>query len=146
MPTLEIRDPEVGCAGDGLDDLHDSCLFRLLEDSVEMDGAASTDRPKCVRQELKRGMGQIQDHAVDESDLPQNLPGVALSHRHSLRPVRRDVRSEQFHGGVVCIRGMDFSRPPLFCNQDRVRAHAREGIGDDFTFVREVRNPLSLGG
>ncbi len=138
------RDPRPRCPGGGSDHLDGLRFVRFLQNSVEVDGSAGPDRADGVRQEVERGVRQVQDDAVHRRDLAEDCPRVALPDDHASRTVRCDVRPQEFDGGRVRVRGVDGARPSSLRNQDGVRTNAGEWVRDDFAPHDEVRDPLSF--
>ena len=91
-------------------------------------------------------MREIQDHAVDGSDLPQDCARVSLSDGDAVRAIRRDVRAQKLDRDRIRVRGVDHSGTPPFRDEDRVRSDAGKGIRDGFILVDEIRNPPPLRG
>ncbi len=133
-------------ACDPADPLDGLPLLRPLQDPVNVDHASVVNCPKGVLQEVERRVREVQDDAVDRSDLPQDLAGVPLMRRDEGGVVRRDVRLKEGDRRGIRIRRVDDLGPTSRGDQDRVRPDAREGVRDDLSGLDEVCDSLPLRG
>ncbi len=145
MTPPKFHHPKPRGAGDGADLPFRVRLLHLFEDPVQVDRTVAPARRERVGEEPQRGMGEVKDDPIDRAELSEDRAGISLADLHTLRPVRRDVRPEQLDRDRIRVRCMDPPRPSSFRDQDRVRPDACKGVGDDFPFTHEVRNPLPLG-
>src|SRR3989442_1141556 len=99
-----------------------------------------------VAQVVERRVLQIEDDAVDGSEMLQDLVGIALVRRDPVDSVGPDVRAEQRDRGGIHVGGVDDFGPTSFRNQDGVRACPGEGIGDNFAREDLIGNPLAFRG
>ena len=142
----KILDLHACLRGDGSDAVCRGTLVRPLEDAIYVDHAARPDSRERVAQVVERRVRQIEDDAVDRPDFLQDVAGAALARRDTVDPVCPDVRPEQRDRRGVHVRGMNDLGPTSLCDQDGVRAHARERIGDGFALKDEIGDPLAFRG
>jgi hypothetical protein len=94
-----------------------------------MDGASRLEGRQRVRKEIHRGMGQVQDDAVERSGLPQDDSRVPVAHLDAVGPISRYVPPEEVHGDGIGVRGDDPRGLTPSCDQDGEGPDTREGVG-----------------
>lgn len=127
----EVSDLQAVLGSDGPDAFCRGPLVRTLQDSIHVDHAARPESRERVAQVVERRVRQVEDDAVDGPDLLQDLAGIALVGRDPVDSVGRDVRTEQRDRRGVHIGGVDDLGPTSFRDEDGVRTHPGEWIGDD---------------
>lgn len=128
----KILDLHACLRGDGSDPACRGTLVRALQDSIDVDHAARPESRERVAHVVERRVWQIEDDAVDRSDLLQDLAGIALVRRDTVDPVGPDVPAEQRDRRRIHVGGVNDLGPTSFRNQDSVRAYPGEWIGDVF--------------
>jgi len=142
----KIRDLQPSLCDDGSNAVRRGTLVGPFQDSIDVDHAARPEGRERVAQVVERRVRQIEDDAVDGSDLLQDLVGIALVRRDPVDSVGPDVRAEQRDRGGIHVGGVDDFGPTSFRNQDGVRAYPGEGIGDNFAREDLIGNPLAFRG
>ncbi len=142
----KLLDLHPGLCGDGLDAARRGALVRPLQDSIDVDNAARPESRERVAQVVEGRVRQIEDDAVDGPDPLQDLAGIALVRRDTVDPVGPDVRAEQRDRGGIHVGRVNDYGPTSFRDQDGVRAHSGEWIGDDFARDDLIGDPLAFRG
>jgi len=144
--NAQVGDAKAGLGSDGSDSVCAGTLVRLLQDSIDVDHTARPESRERVAQVVERRVRQIEDDAVDGPDPRQDLAGVAVMRRDTVDPIGADVRAEQRdRGGIHVGRVNDFGLTS-FRDQDGVRAHPGEWIGDDFALDDLIGDSLAFRG
>ena len=140
----QSRDLHAGLPGRGLDLLPRLTFVGLLQNPVQMDGAARAEGCEGVWEEFEGGVGEVEDDPVDGRDGPEDLPRIPLMDEDPICSIRGDIRVQELDGGRVRVGGMHLSRTSSSCDEDRIRSNARERIRDNLAFLHKVGNPRAF--